>query len=145
MSLFEEIEALENECDEELNNMIIKICPNHKQKIAMSFETCPHYPEDDCECISVDETMGYWTCKKCFEISEKKRNAEIKKTCNYAVRMAEVIVSDNKVVSFHPLYHVYFLPHGGTHVRKGSFAQIDCDTGYLKKCKKEEAEFFVIK
>lgn len=129
------------------------MCPEHKKKYAMEFLPCPHYPEDGCECISRDngeeDTYGYWHCAVCARIEEKKRDALLKETTNIVVLAQDVILyKKRKIVSFtkHPFdVRYYNMLHGGKHVRKGSFAKINLLTGYIEKCKKEEANFFVVK
>jgi len=123
--------------------MIIKICPKHKKKYAMDFVECPHYPEDCCDCEFREEEKGYWSCSTCVLIADKKRSVELKKTTEKVVKLEDVILEGRKIKGFQPMFHVYFMPHGGTKIRKSSFARINRG-GYIEKCEKENAMFIVL-
>lgn len=117
-----------------------------KHKIEMEFRKFDWYEEE--------ENDGEWWCRRCIEISEKKRIKEINKTCNVVVRIEDVILKNHPDQSKFPEclpeiiyfknYNTFTRLHGGKKLKQKTFGCVDKKNGYLKSCDFKEAEFVVI-
>lgn len=85
-------------------------------------------------------------CPICDALAEKEETKRLNKTCNvvFVVEHPNLIeVRGRKMLRVPTDAKIFWIPHGGKKIRRGSFAQVN-PNGYLE-ASKEKTGMFVIK